>query len=105
LLVDLVAGTVGLLDFELEQSSSAGQMKLSAQWNKGAMAGKDVVTGQWQRLEGCLFLLKEVAGAFAHFAVEADVGDLLRPTTRLSIERFERTDFQGAQEVLLDVTD
>jgi hypothetical protein len=43
LLVDLVAGTVGLLDFELEQFSSADEMKLSAQWNKGATVGKDVV--------------------------------------------------------------
>ena len=43
MLVDLVAGTVGLLDFELEQFSSADEMKLSAQWNKGATVGKDIV--------------------------------------------------------------
>ena len=43
MLVDLVAGTVGRLDFELEQFSSAGEMKLSAQWDKGATVGKDIV--------------------------------------------------------------
>jgi len=32
LFVGLVAGAVGLLDFELEQFSSSSQMKLSDQW-------------------------------------------------------------------------
>ena len=30
--VDLIAGAVRLLDFELEQFSSSSQMKLSDQW-------------------------------------------------------------------------
>ena len=55
-----------------------------------ATAAADIVTGESQGLEGWLFLLEEVAGPFAHFAVEADVGDLLRPTTRLGIECFQR---------------
>jgi hypothetical protein len=55
-----------------------------------ATAAADIITGEWKGLEGWLFLLEEVAGLFAHFAVEADVGDLLHPTTRLGIECFQR---------------
>lgn len=43
LLVDLVAGTVRLLDFKPEQFSSAGEMKLSAQWNESAPVGEDII--------------------------------------------------------------
>ena len=68
-------------------------------------AAADIVTGQWQWLERWLFLLEEIAGTFARFAVEADVGYLLHPTARLSIECCQRADFHAAQEVLLDVTD
>ncbi|MGA8482357.1 MAG: hypothetical protein WB696_30670 [Chthoniobacterales bacterium] len=60
----------------------------------------DIVTGQWQGLERWLFLLEEIAGTFARFAVEADVGYPFHPTTRLGIERCQRADFQTAQEVL-----
>src|SRR5260221_8323706 len=67
-------------------------------------AAADIVTGQWQGLEGWLFLLEENAGTVACFAVEADGCYLLPPTARLSIECCQRADFQAAQEGLLDVT-
>ena len=38
-----------------------------------ATAAADIITGEWKGLGGWLFLLEEVAGPFAHFAVEADV--------------------------------
>src|ERR1700758_953187 len=37
--------------------------------------------------------------------MNSDVSDLLHPAARLDIERFQRTDFQTIEEVLLDVSD
>jgi hypothetical protein len=41
--VDLVAGTVGLLDFDLEQFGSPSQMKLSDQRGDRTAVGEDMV--------------------------------------------------------------
>src|SRR6201993_3192336 len=70
-----------------------------------AAAGADIVAGQRQGLEGWLFLFEGVAGTLAHLTMEPHVSDLLHPAARLCIERFQGTDFQTTQEVLLDVAD
>ena len=43
LFVDLVAGAVGLLDFQLEQFRSTGEVELSGQWHQRPTVGKDVM--------------------------------------------------------------
>ena len=70
-----------------------------------AAAAADIVAGQWQGLEGWLFLFEGVAGALARLAMEPHVSDLLHPAARLGVECFQGTDFQTTQEVLLDVAD
>src|SRR6516164_11736930 len=70
-----------------------------------AAAAADIVAGQWQGLEGWLFLFEGVAGTLARLAMESHVSDLLHPAARLGVERFQGTDFQTIEEVLLDVAD
>jgi hypothetical protein len=43
LFVDLIAGAVGRLDFELEQLSSSSQMKLPDQWGQSTAVSEDIV--------------------------------------------------------------
>ena len=43
LFIDLVAGAVGLLDFEPEQFSSAGEVELSGEWEQSTAVGEDIV--------------------------------------------------------------
>src|SRR6516164_3408051 len=70
-----------------------------------ATAAADIVAGQWQGLEGWLFLFEGVAGTLARLAMESHVSDLLHPAARLGVECFQGTDFQTIEEVLLDVAD
>src|SRR6266478_1268633 len=68
-------------------------------------AAADIIAGQWQGLEGWLFLFEGVAGALARLAMEPHVSHLLHPAARLGVECFQGTDFQTIEEVLLNVAD
>lgn len=68
-------------------------------------AAADIVAGQWQGLKGWLFLFEGVAGTLARLPMESHVSDLLHPAARLGVERFQATDFQTIEEVLLNVAD